>query len=70
MLQSVNYTAGPVLFWKLYLSKEISYGENVKEKIVKLTSSLKAFDNKINSKIHLNKNNYKKYPSMVEHIKN
>lgn len=59
LLQSVNYTAGPILFWKLYLSKEISYGENVKEKIMKVTNSLKAFDNRINMKKYRIINNVK-----------
>jgi predicted metal-dependent phosphoesterase TrpH len=47
IMYTVNYTAGPLLAWKLYVHKEQHKIEEIKHKIIALTQQLKQIENKI-----------------------
>jgi len=54
-LQSLKYTAGPMLAWKLHVTKDEERAEHVRRRIHLITNKLKELENNIKNRKHSNK---------------
>jgi hypothetical protein len=71
MIQSIKYTAGPILAWRLHVVKDEEKAHHVRDRIHALTDKIKGFKDNIKGKIKNRKTQmHDKNPKMYKNYKN